>query len=599
MSTISGIAAAVRRLTARADALGRQCETLAGLAQDEATRATLARTSGRLNTSVVRPLSTSVGGVPDVVESPAPVREADLADALLELALDATRLRVRAGAPSLQEATAALQDLACQAVAGDDERLQARQAELAALLETLPPTIQSAPDGPYLITNVAGLTDYLGVPLGATPQAALCRCGASELKPWCDGSHAQIGFHAVKAEDRVADRLDRYQGIGITVGDNRGTCAHSGFCTDRLPSAFRSDREPFVAPAGGRVDEIIRAARECPSGALSATIDGEDPVGRSDQQRAPAIEVSRDGPYRVTGGVTLLDGDGNPEPRNEGASIEHYSLCRCGKSQNKPFCSGMHWYADFHDPPIPAQATLFQWAGGFPALLRLTRRFYERHVPEDPLLAGLFSQMSPDHPERVAAWLGQVFGGPPAYSDRYGGYDRMISQHLAKGITLDQRARWVTLLSQSADEVGLPADAEFRAALIAYLEWGSRIAVENSKPGVQPPPHMPVPRWWWVCNAEPWSRVHASTDEIKDEAPPELPGPDVPLSYATHIRPLFRQRDRDSMSFAFDLWSCQDVSAHADSILDRLHAGTMPCDGAWPPERIEVFDRWIAAGTPA
>ena len=66
----------------------------------------------------------------------------------------------------------------------------------------------------------------------------------------------------------------------------------------------------------------------------------------------------------------------------------------------------MHWYADFHDPPAPDQATLFQWAGGFPALLRLTRRFYERHVPEDPLLSGLFSQMSPDHPERVAAWLG-------------------------------------------------------------------------------------------------------------------------------------------------------------------------------------------------
>jgi hypothetical protein len=53
------------------------------------------------------------------------------------------------------------------------------------------------------------------------------------------------------------------------------------------------------------------------------------------------------------------------------------------------------------------------------------------------------------------------------------------------------------------------------------------------------------------------------------------------------------------MSFTFDLWSCQDVSAHAEPILDRLRAGTMPCDGAWPPERIEVFDRWIAAGTPA
>ena len=212
---------------------------------------------------------------------------------------------------------------------------------------------------------------------------------------------------------------------------------------------------------------------------------------------------------------------------------------------------------------------------------------------------GLFSQMSPDHPERVAAWLGQVFGGPPAYSARYGEYDRMISQHLDRGITLDQRARWVMLLSRSADEVGLPADAEFRAAFTAYLEWGSRIAVENSKPGVHPPPHMPVPRWWWVCDAYPRSRARASKDAIEDQAPPELPGPDEQLSFATHIRPLFRQRDRDSMSFAFDLWSCEEVSTHAEAILARLRAGTMPCDGAWPPERIDVVERWIAAGTPA
>ena len=300
----------------------------------------------------------------------------------------------------------------------------------------------------------------------------------------------------------------------------------------------------------------------------------------------------------MTGTIELLDASGNPEPRNTGASREHYSLCRCGKSQNKPFCSGMHWYADFHDPPTPEQATLFQWAGGFPALLRLTRRFYEKHIPAEPLLSTLFGRMSPDHPERVAAWLGQVFGGPPAYSDRYGGYDRMISQHLDKGISVEQRALWVQLLSRSADDVGLPADAEFRAAFTAYIEWGSRIAVENSQPGVHPPPRMPVPRWWWVCDAYPWSRTHATEDTIKEEAPPELPGPDEPLSYATHIKPLFRQRDHDSMSFAFDLWSCDDVSTHANEILARLRAGTMPCDGAWPPERVDVLERWIAAGTP-
>lgn len=155
----------------------------------------------------------------------------------------------------------------------------------------------------------------------------------------------------------------------------------------------------------------------------------------------------------------------------------------------------------------------------------------------------------------------------------------------------------MTLLSRSADEVGLPADAEFRAAFTAYLEWGSRIAVENSKPGVHPPPHMPVPRWWWVCDAYPWSRSKASSDPPPEEPPPpELPPPDVPLSFSAHIKPLFRNRDRDSMRFAFDLWAYEDVTAHADEILQRIRAGTMPCDGAWPTERADVLERWITTG---
>jgi hypothetical protein len=62
---------------------------------------------------------------------------------------------------------------------------------------------------------------------------------------------------------------------------------------------------------------------------------------------------------------------------------------------------------------------------------------------------------------------------------------------------------------------------------------------------------------------------------------------------------VFRERDRDSMRFAFDLWSLDDVSTHAHAILDRLEAGTMPCDGAWPAERVAVFRRWNDAGKPA
>jgi truncated hemoglobin YjbI len=149
--------------------------------------------------------------------------------------------------------------------------------------------------------------------------------------------------------------------------------------------------------------------------------------------------------------------------------------------------------SDFHDPPAPDQSTLFQWAGGFPALLRLTRRFYEVHVPEDPLLQGCSRRCPPTIPSASPPGSAQVFGGPPAYSERYGEYDRMISQQLDKALTPERRARWVLLLARSADDVGLPADAEFRAAFTAYLEWGSRIALENSQPGVHPPPHMPVP----------------------------------------------------------------------------------------------------------
>jgi hypothetical protein len=72
-----------------------------------------------------------------------------------------------------------------------------------------------------------------------------------------------------------------------------------------------------------------------------------------------------------------------------------------------------------------------------------------------------------------------------------------------------------------------------------------------------------------------------------------------PIHFEQDIKPLFRERDRDSMRFAFDLWSLDDVSTHADAILARLEAGTMPCDGAWPGKRIAVFRQWIDAGRPA
>jgi truncated hemoglobin YjbI len=255
----------------------------------------------------------------------------------------------------------------------------------------------------------------------------------------------------------------------------------------------------------------------------------------------------------------------------------------------------MHYYVNFADPPMSEQPTLFEWAGGLPALLRMTRLFYGKYVPADPLLAPLFASMSPDHPERVAAWLGETFGGPKVHTVQYGGYDRMVSQHLGKGLREEQRARWVQLMLQAADDVGLPADPEFRAGFVSYLEWGSRIAVENSTPGAKPPQHLPVPRWDWVVGARPGSRISALRPDTTEEDV-ALPGPGEPVSFAAHIKPLFRSTDRQSMSFAFDLWDHDDVSQHADAILQRLDAGSMPCDGAWPAERVEAFRNWITTG---
>ena len=140
--------------------------------------------------------------------------------------------------------------------------------------------------------------------------------------------------------------------------------------------------------------------------------------------------------------------------------------------------------------------TVYEWAGGAPALERLTKVFYV-HVLEDPLLRPIFEHMPTDHPHHVALWLGEVFGGPKLYTDEHGGYPHMLSKHLNLGLEEKQRGRWVQLIAAAADEAGLPSDPEFRSAFVAYIEWGTRIALANSQPGTTPPPQAPVPRWGW------------------------------------------------------------------------------------------------------
>jgi CDGSH-type Zn-finger protein/truncated hemoglobin YjbI len=557
----------------------------------------------RLRASVLRPLA-SIAVPPSPPALTAQMRtDVPLDDRMWQLAHLATVLRVESpNTPELAEATAALQDLAIRLA--DRGPLAADYlAELARLQAHLQPSIQVSSRGPYLVTNPHRLVDWLGESASVRPQMALCRCGKSQIKPLCDGTHASIGFKDEKDPARVPDQLRTYVGQQVAILDNRGSCQHSGFCTDRLARVFHSREEPFVTPSGGRMDEIIRAVRDCPSGALSYAIDGVEAREDVDHHgtREQTIEITRDGPYRVTGAIALLDHAGDEVVQAAGASREHYALCRCGSSSNKPFCSGMHWSIEFRDPvhDDTAERTIFEWAGGLPALTRMTRLFYEKHVPQDPLLAPLFANMSPDHPLRVAKWLAEVFCGPTFYSTEYGGYPRMLSQHVGKGLTEDQRTRWVALLLQSAREAGLPNDAEFRSAFGAYIEWGSRLAVENSQTNARPPEHMPMPHWDWNTAAgPPGSRVSAlaPANEAHQEADVSAPAPDEDVTYERHVKGLFRAMDRNSMRFAFDLWNFEDVRQHAPAILARLVAGSMPCDGAWPSERIAVFERWVNTG---
>ena len=140
--------------------------------------------------------------------------------------------------------------------------------------------------------------------------------------------------------------------------------------------------------------------------------------------------------------------------------------------------------------------TLYEWLGGMDVLRRLTSRFYD-HVHDDALLKPVFAHMGADHPEHVAAFLGEVLGGPPSYSEQHGGHPHMIGQHLNRHLTHDKRRRWVELLLATADELQLPDDPEFRSALVGYLEWGSRLAVINSQPGATVDHNAPMPRWGW------------------------------------------------------------------------------------------------------
>jgi hemoglobin len=141
--------------------------------------------------------------------------------------------------------------------------------------------------------------------------------------------------------------------------------------------------------------------------------------------------------------------------------------------------------------------TILDWGGGPEAFRRWLDAFYDL-VEQDAEIVALFGgRVSEEHRDHVTAWWVEVMGGAPEYTERHGGYARMLEHHLGLGITPAMRLRFVTALSEAADAVGLPADPEFRAAIMGYAEWGSRLALHNSQPGAEVVGDAPVPRWGW------------------------------------------------------------------------------------------------------
>ena len=204
------------------------------------------------------------------------------------------------------------------------------------------PKIKTLKNGPYVASQLSTFKTSKGDCIKTQKTMVLCRCGQSKNKPFCDATHVKINFNSSKKDGRQPDQVDDYVGKGVTIHDNRGVCSHVGYCTDNLPSVFLMGKEPWIDPNGAPVADVIRVIRMCPSGALSYSVDG---VKHDTIDRESSVSLRKDGPYTVVGEVELEDTD-----KSEPQSKEHYTLCRCGGSKNKPFCDGTHWYNKFkHD----------------------------------------------------------------------------------------------------------------------------------------------------------------------------------------------------------------------------------------------------------
>jgi CDGSH-type Zn-finger protein len=179
----------------------------------------------------------------------------------------------------------------------------------------------------------------------------LCRCGVSETRPFCDGACERTGFDGTEAADRgpISARRGLQEGEGVVLYDDRTLCTHAGFCTNLRTTVWTLAEEADDDEARA---EFVGMVHHCPSGRL-AYAEADDPEATVEPDfDPPSIGVEPNASYWLRGGIPVVSEDGSPyEVRTR------QTLCRCGRSRNKPFCDGSHKPALFRDDAMPRDAT--------------------------------------------------------------------------------------------------------------------------------------------------------------------------------------------------------------------------------------------------
>ncbi len=221
------------------------------------------------------------------------------------------------------------------------------------------PRITIAENGPYLVSGGLPLSEQeIGIDVGGNasswvdrgelevpPGYALCRCGGSQNKPFCDGTHSRIGFDGTETASRAPFDEDAavLDGPTMELADDQPLCAFARFC-DGQGGIWSSIS---ATDSDATRDLVAHQATHCPSGRLVLR-DKRAALEEIEPELEPSVVLVEDpqqnasGPIWVRGGVTIVSADGYEHERRN-----RVTLCRCGQSKNKPFCDGTHAHVGF------------------------------------------------------------------------------------------------------------------------------------------------------------------------------------------------------------------------------------------------------------